>query len=221
MAATAAVALLAFGVAADGLGASPTVAQSPEAPAQEGTVGDPPDLWEFPACDPCEVDTQPLVGTAADNLPPVVLVGLVLLGAFAVAGVWVRAGGGDDGVEPSAAGDDAVASARPTAGSAPTHDVADDVPLTNDVYRAWRSMADRLGGDRALTPGEYAAAAREAGLDPDAVATLTDLFREVRYGGVDPDADRERRAREAKAALERADADERSDDPLASGEGSR
>jgi|GEM_PF-2673719 len=78
----------------------------------------------------------------------------------------------------------------------------EDVPPTNDVYRAWLSLARTVGAtDRVETPSEVAALAVEHGLDGEAVATLTDLFREIRYGSTTVTADHERRARDAVERL--------------------
>jgi len=80
---------------------------------------------------------------------------------------------------------------------------ADD--FENEVYRAWREMADALPVDRpaSSTPGEFAAAARDVGVDDDDVAELTELFEAVRYGGREATSDREERA---VAALRRIEA---------------
>lgn len=69
----------------------------------------------------------------------------------------------------------------------------------NDVYRAWVALAAGLDGTQ-RTPAAVADRAVEAGLPEGAVAELTDLFREVRYGDADPTEERERRA---EAALSR------------------
>lgn len=60
-----------------------------------------------------------------------------------------------------------------------------DGPPSDPVDRAWYAMVERVGVDRpwAKTPRECAGAAIEAGLDAEAVGTLTDVFRETRYGG--------------------------------------
>ena len=81
-------------------------------------------------------------------------------------------------------------------------DDADD--FENEVYRAWREMADSLPVDRpgSSTPGEFAAAAREIGIDSEDVGELTDVFESVRYGGRDPTADREERAVAALRRIE-------------------
>lgn len=53
----------------------------------------------------------------------------------------------------------------------------------NVVFDAWWALLNRLDGHpHARTTGECATAATAAGMDPDAVATLTRTFEEVRYG---------------------------------------
>jgi hypothetical protein len=78
-------------------------------------------------------------------------------------------------------------------------------PVENEVFRAWREMTERLDAPspRSSTPGEFAQAAIEAGLDPADVSELTDLFREVRYGGADPTSEREERAAAVLRRIER------------------
>jgi hypothetical protein len=80
-----------------------------------------------------------------------------------------------------------------------------DDDFENEVYRAWREMADALPVDRpaSSTPGEFATAARDVGADDDDVAELTELFEAVRYGGREATSDREERA---VAALRRIEA---------------
>jgi len=67
---------------------------------------------------------------------------------------------------------------------------------SNDVYRAWAELVSMLDVERphARTATECANAAVDAGLDPEAVATLTDVFEEVRYGGAPVTDERRRRA---------------------------
>jgi len=85
-----------------------------------------------------------------------------------------------------------------------------DADPSNEVYRAWREMTRHLRVDRpaSSTPAEFAAAATDAGMDPDDVAQLTDLFEAVRYGGEAPTEERVRRAREALRRIERTYAEE-------------
>jgi hypothetical protein len=76
----------------------------------------------------------------------------------------------------------------------------------NAVYEAWSEMTDALDvADPATsTPREFERAAVDAGMDPDRVADLTDLFEAVRYGDEPPSDDHERRAVEALRAIEAA-----------------
>lgn len=55
----------------------------------------------------------------------------------------------------------------------------------SDVDRAWFAMVRRLDLDRpwTRTPAEFADAAVEAGMDPEAVDRVTSAFTDVHYGG--------------------------------------
>jgi hypothetical protein len=66
----------------------------------------------------------------------------------------------------------------------------------NEVYRAWREMTDLLdvSDPDTSTPGEFAAAAIEAGLGSEDVAELTRLFEDARYGCTEPSGAEEERA---------------------------
>lgn len=76
--------------------------------------------------------------------------------------------------------------------------------LHNEVYRAWAKMAGELDVDHPerSTPTEFAAAARDAGVDPADIEKLTVLFEEVRYSTAEPTPERERRALEALRRIE-------------------
>lgn len=101
-------------------------------------------------------------------------------------------------------GDDADPLAGP--GSTPSEPTDSDeerleegdpiVEPTNEVYRAWWEMARRTEVSQATSrsPAEFATAAVEAGMNPDAVTELTRLFRGVRYGGASITDETERRA---------------------------
>jgi hypothetical protein len=71
-----------------------------------------------------------------------------------------------------------------------------ETDVDNEVYRTWREMTELLDVDRpeSSTPGEFAAAAVEAGLGQEDVGELTRLFEEIRYGDTPPSSDHERRA---------------------------
>lgn len=74
----------------------------------------------------------------------------------------------------------------------------------NDVQHAWLTMVQRANLDRpwSRTPAECARAAVDAGLNSEAVDTITGLFEEVRYGDAPLTAERRRRAREWRQRLE-------------------
>lgn len=136
-----------------------------------------------------------------------VLFGLVLLGAAAM----VFRLTGDDVVafdaEEDAPEPDVAAVGR-AAGRAADR-IEADVDVENAVFRAWREMTGGLdvANPDSSTPAEFAAAAVDAGMDREDVAELTGLFEAVRYGGLDADADRERRAVAALRNIERTYAD--------------
>ncbi|USZ72862.1 DUF4129 domain-containing protein [Natronosalvus halobius] len=77
---------------------------------------------------------------------------------------------------------------------------ADPEPQT--VEEAWARLTELVSRrrDRSKTPGEYASAAVDAGFPESAISTLTETFREVRYGNY-PATDA--RVRRARAAYER------------------
>ena len=93
--------------------------------------------------------------------------------------------------------------ANPNARSAPEETSIEDFEPENDVDYAWFEMVKRLDIDsaRSKTPGEYAHAARDAGMDPSAVDTITGVFQEVRYGGQSVTDERRRRARQGLREL--------------------
>lgn len=146
---------------------------------------------------------------AAETLSsPSVLVALLFVLAVAVAVVAVLGARGDDlpdeepEIEPAVDDEDVAAVGR-VAGTAADR-IEADAATENEVYRAWREMTDELAVENpdATTPGEFAAAAVAAGMDPDDVAELTDLFETVRYGGFDATEEREQRAIETLRHIE-------------------
>lgn len=78
-----------------------------------------------------------------------------------------------------------------------------DADASNPVYRAWREMAEAADGAslRTHTPGEVARQAVDAGMDRDAVRTLTELFDRARYGRSGVDEESARRAQSALDAI--------------------
>ena len=115
------------------------------------------------------------------------VVGIVLAGAALL--VWqVRDGGADPEVVDEAADDGAAAAVGRAAGRAADR-IEDADSVDNEVYRAWREMTDPLDVEdpETSTPGEFATAAVDAGLERSDVDELTRLFEEVRYGDAPPD----------------------------------
>lgn len=135
--------------------------------------------------------------------PPGVVLGLfaavVIVGGFAIYHFTRAPPSATD--ESPARADDAAALGRAAGRAADRIDAAD---LENGVYRAWHEMTDVLdvANPRTTTPAEFADRAVAAGLDEADVATLTDLFREVRYGDTALTPERERQAREALRRIE-------------------
>lgn len=100
--------------------------------------------------------------------------------------------GGDGSDEPS--GQD-LAAIGGEAGEIADRIEAGMEDLDNLVYEAWHEMARRVPvrDPSTCTTGEFAEAATAAGMQPDHVDELTQLFDEVRYGDA-PAAEREDRA---------------------------
>lgn len=142
------------------------------------------------------------------DVSPVLIVAVFGIALVAVAAVLFRASGDqtvttlgeeeeDTGEQPDVA--DLAAAAGEAADRLEEH----DVDVDNEVYRAWWEMTSLLNVPRpdSATPGEFAEAAIEAGLDETHVNDLTTLFEEVRYGRRDPES-REERALEVFRAIE-------------------
>ncbi len=83
-----------------------------------------------------------------------------------------------------------------TSGAVPAADGWPGTKPSNAVDRAWLWMVRRADPERPATktPAECARSAREAGIDPSVVETVTDAFERVHYGGVpvEHEADRVR-----------------------------
>lgn len=95
---------------------------------------------------------------------------------------------------------------------APTAEAADPgepwppTEPANPVDRAWVALVAQVDPDRPalMTPAEVAEAARDAGLDADAVDAITRAFERVTYGGRPPSAEVDR-ARDGLRRLQGAD----------------
>jgi len=112
----------------------------------------------------------------------------------------------DDGEDERTPDEERLASMGEAAGRAAEGIAASDVAASNAVYEAWVEMTEALdvSNPSATTSGEFAAAAVEAGMEPDHVEELTRLFEEVRYGDASVSAERADRAREALERIEAA-----------------
>jgi len=140
------------------------------------------------------------------NVPPV-----FLIGGFAVLFVGVAAvlyfSTGSRQYEPEDERDheeeadveDIAAAARAAAERLESR----DADVDNEVYRAWWEMTQLLNvsSPETFTPGQFAEAAVEVGIDREHVDALTTLFEEVRYGHRDPES-REERAIEVFRQIE-------------------
>lgn len=140
-------------------------------------------------------------GAAAGGRP---LLSLALVGFLAIALLVALAtlfySTGDDGAPPPATDEDdqapdRMAAVGRAAGRAANR-IERDAEADNAVYHAWREMTQYLDvpHPNASTPDEFATAAIQAGMAREDVEELTRLFEAVRYGGVAPTVDRERRA---------------------------
>jgi hypothetical protein len=153
-------------------------------------------------------------GTTTPDFPLAVVAIVAVLAAAAVGAVLVTRDdeadedpfgaldADDDGVEEPM-DDVAVDEVAAAAGRAADRiEDADDVD--NEIYRAWVEMTNYLDVEHpeSSTPGEFAAAAIDAGIEPDTVAELTDLFERVRYGSTAATTEREQRALDALRRIE-------------------
>ena len=133
------------------------------------------------------------------------IVAIILVGAVAVV-LRSLSGDGDDDDPVVPEPDDPDPSVQQVGEAAGR--AADRIDATGDVenavYRAWREMTDPLDLSRETsTPGEFAAAAVDAGMSREDVGELTRLFESTRYGGVAVDEGREERATTALRSIER------------------
>lgn len=132
---------------------------------------------------------------AVGDLPlrelPAALAGAV---AGTLAAIWARLGGpGDSGAEsPGAPVGDAPAGGTPSAARGRIREAFSAVVAASSLSRSRARIA---------TPGDVAQRAIESGAPGEPVATITDAFRDVEYGGGDAE-ERVERVSEASEELE-------------------
>lgn len=143
-----------------------------------------------PTPTPVTADAEPPLWQVAAGL------GLFLVGSLAALYGLTR---GDSDSDATSDEDDPP---TPTAPDPDTVTLSQDVPPTNDVYRTWRALRDRVEvSDGRTTPADVASAAVAAGYPESAVATLTESFCAIRYGDAAPTERREQQARDLAATL--------------------
>ncbi|QCP92105.1 DUF4129 domain-containing protein [Haloarcula marismortui] len=200
VAVVAAIALLSFSVGAASLDAA-TGSDQAEMTRDDSEIDDPD--GQGLSDPPGSIDPPESENGARALLPsvPAPAVGALAVGlAVGLAVLW-RLAGQSRTIDETGGETPAVATAE--SARQPSHSAAEiDIPLTNDVYRAWAALEHAVAPERrSSTPQDIEADATAAGADPDAVASLRSVFERVRYGRDQPDADLESQAREA---LERA-----------------
>lgn len=152
------------------------------------------------------------LGAAAETATsqPSVLLTVVLVVLIVAAVILLYVASADDLVDsveeepvPEPHEETDIAAVGRVAGEAADR-IEGDEAFGNEVYRAWAEMTEHLAVDHpeSSTPAEFAAAAVDAGIAPDDVRELTDLFEEVRYGDRAVTAERERRAADALRRIE-------------------
>ena len=147
-----------------------------------------------------------------------IVYGLVLVGTFftvfAVSLLYTRSPSsrdteGESDPEPEITGDTADDLSGAAERAADRLASVERTDLDDEIRRAWLEMTQLLDVERptSRTPGEFADAAVEAGLDSEDVAELTALFEAVRYGRFESTPEREARAVETfrRIAGDRAD----------------
>ncbi|WP_246985939.1 DUF4129 domain-containing protein [Halorientalis marina] len=156
-------------------------------------------------CLVCGLSARALADGLLPALSPLLLVGLAAVVVTGAALLGLRPGGGP--ADSPAAGGTDTRNRGAASGEVPG---PPDAPATNDVYRAWATLTDRVDVARheTATPGEYARAAVERGLDRDVVERLRAMFTAVRYGDAPVTDERERAARAAADRLDGGTSDE-------------
>ncbi|WP_222918860.1 DUF4129 domain-containing protein [Natrinema sp. SYSU A 869] len=189
--------VLVFVVLTSGCGTQTLESPAPAAdlppPAENGSGG------------PSGGDDGTVTGLTLPSLLVLTVLLVTIVGAFAALFYTGSDGEERESAQSAAESDDAIqrsALGRAAGQAADRIESGDD--FENDIYRAWREMTEPLEVDRpaSSTPGEFAAAARDAGLDPSHVDELRTMFEDVRYGDRPVTDDHERRAVEILRRIE-------------------
>jgi hypothetical protein len=144
--------------------------------------------------------------TAQTPIPPYVLAAVFGIATVAAAVLLVSSTGSQE-IEPPSHDDEgeeaSLSDIAQAAGAAADRIETTDASVDNAVYRAWNEMTAMLdiATPDSSTAGEFADAAVDAGMRRDDVSGLTQVFEEVRYGGMDPEP-REEHALETLRRIE-------------------
>lgn len=167
-------------------------------------------LLELPTSSPPEPGNGTLFGdgggggsggeddpTEQPSLPSVLVLLLLVVALFGTVVAFLKTQPTNDQATPTESPSREVdtAAVGEVAGEAADR-LRQESDIDNEVYRAWREMTELLdvSDPETSTPDEFAIAAVEAGMNEDDVQDLTRLFEDVRYGDVEPSAEREERA---------------------------
>lgn len=138
-------------------------------------------------------------GPLSPDVSPWLVAGIFGLALVAFGAVLYRSSGDEetpgfaDG-EEFGGSDAEIADLAAAAGRAADRIEQYNADVDNAVYRAWWEMTSLLDVPRpeSHTPGEFADAAVELGMDAGDVDALTELFEEVRYGRRDAESREDR-----------------------------
>lgn len=142
-------------------------------------------------------------GPTDPSIPSILVLVVIVLAVAGLVVVLLRMRREDAAdADSEEAGEDAAAVGRAAGRAADRLEYG--TSADNEIYRAWVEMTDLLSvpSQQTKTPGEFASAAIEAGMDSSDVNELTQLFEEVRYGDREPTSDDEQRAIETFRRIE-------------------
>lgn len=152
--------------------------------------------------DDADGESQPV---SVPSIVLIVLLVVTLVGLLAALYIGQTGEEDDPPQEPADEPADGPAKLATVAGQT-ADDIEKQAAVENAVYRAWAEMTAELSvaDPETMTPGQFARAAIDAGMDPDDVDELTSLFEEVRYGNAPVTEQREQEAIETLRRIEQA-----------------